>query len=118
MKTILNVLTVVSLIAMPAIAGAQGNPPNQIPSGGITSVQGIYDKLIVVSNWLFAFLLVFAVIFIIWAAWNYLTAAGDQNKVQKAKDGILYAIIAVAIAVLAKVIINVVANFFGASVTV
>lgn len=47
-----------------------------------------------------------AVIFIIVGGVNYMTSAGDTNKLQKAKNTILYAVIGLIIAVLSFAIVN------------
>lgn len=47
-----------------------------------------------------------AVIFIVIGGVNYMTSAGDANKVKKAKDTILYAVIGLAICALAFAIVN------------
>jgi len=49
-----------------------------------------------------------AAIFIIWAAFKYLTAQGDPEKVGTARQMLIYAVIAIAIALLATVIDNIV----------
>lgn len=48
-----------------------------------------------------------AVIMIIISGFNYITSGGDSNKVAAAKNTLIYAVIGIAIAVLAQVIVNV-----------
>ncbi len=48
-----------------------------------------------------------AVIMIIVSGFNYITSGGDSNKVAAAKNTLIYAVIGIAIAVLAQVIVNV-----------
>jgi len=48
-----------------------------------------------------------AVIMIIISGFNYITSGGDSNKVAAAKNTLIYAVIGIAVAVLAQVIINV-----------
>lgn len=47
-----------------------------------------------------------AVIMVITAGFKYVTAGGDSNKITSAKNTLIYAIIGVAIAVLAQVIVH------------
>ncbi|MBR3230818.1 hypothetical protein IKF73_02220 [Candidatus Saccharibacteria bacterium] len=47
-----------------------------------------------------------AVIFIIIGGIQYMTSTGDPNKIKKAKDTILYAVIGLAVVILAFVIVN------------
>lgn len=55
-----------------------------------------------VVDWMFTFLLVISVIFVIIAAYNYLFAAGDAEKVKKAHLMIVYAVVAIAVGLLAR----------------
>ena len=69
---------------------------------GVRSFEGflsIFDTLI---TWLFTILLVLAVIFIILAAFQYLTAGGEEEKIKKAHQKIIYAIVGIAVAFLAQ----------------
>lgn len=72
-------------------------------SGGddqlITVIQNILYAIIAVSG-------IVAVIYIIIGGINYMTSSGDTNKVQKARQTILYAVIGLIVCALAFVIVN------------
>ena len=108
-------------LALPLLASAQNippvNPPTQanVPQGHITSLQGVLQTVCTVFQDLFYFLIALAVIFILVAAFRYLTAAGDPEKVKAAGSTLLYAAIAVGVALLARAIPLIVASFLGAS---
>ena len=53
-------------------------------------------------DWLFVLLLITATIFIILAAFQFITGGGDATKVSEARQKLLYAIIAVVVAAFAK----------------
>ena len=53
---------------------------------------------------------VVAAIFIVIGGWGYVTAAGDPNKLQKAKTTIMYALIGLVVVALAEVITAFVSN--------
>jgi hypothetical protein len=61
-----------------------------------------------VINWILIAVGLICVIFIIWGGIRYATSGGDSEKVKNAKNTLLYAIIGLAIALLAAVIVNVV----------
>ncbi len=62
----------------------------------------------------FALAGVVAVIVIILAGINYILSAGDPQKTAKAKDTILYALIGLAVALLANIIVTfVIGRVFG-----
>ena len=107
---------------LPALAFAQTTiiPPGpaagtNIPQSNITSLQTILNDLCVVFAWMFYFLIVVAVIFVIVAAFKYLLAGGDPEKVKAAGATLLYAAVAIGVALLAKAIPLVIGSFLGAS---
>lgn len=53
-----------------------------------------------------------AALFIVMAAFTYLLAGGDPEKTSKAKNQVVFSIIAIAIALLATGIVLVVKSFF------
>ena len=53
-----------------------------------------------------------SVIMLIWGGIRYTTSAGDSNKVQAAKNTVLYAIVGLVIAILAYAIVNMVIDKF------
>jgi hypothetical protein len=112
--------SIVALV-LPALAFAQSLPPPSaptqvnVPQGQINSLQGVLQMLCTVFAWAFYFLIVIAVIFVIVAAFKYLTAAGDPEKVKSAGATLLYAAIAIGIALLARAVPLVIGSFLGAS---
>ena len=94
-----------------SIASAEATAPHEIPSPDDTifdsGPNGIIRLLKTVANWLFSILLVLAVIFIILAAYKYLISGGGDG-VSKAHKMLIYAIIAIAVAFLARGIVYVV----------
>lgn len=108
---------------LPALAFAQTTVTSPVSAGGtasvpqanITSLQSILNDLCVVFAWMFYFLIVVAVIFVIFAAFKYLTAGGDPEKVKGAGSTLLYAAVAIGVALLAKAIPLVIGSFLGAS---
>jgi len=124
MKKIINFAkefspSIVALV-LPAFAFAQNLPqpvaptPTGVPQGNITSLQAVLQLLCTVFAWAFYFLIVLAVIFVIVAAFKYLTAAGDPEKVKSAGATLLYAAIAIGVALLARAVPLVVGSFLGA----
>ena len=80
----------------------------------ITDIQGIYSLVEKFAKWLQAFFFIIAAIFIIMAAFGYLTSAGDDDKVKKAKSQLVYAVVAIVVALLAFVMVTILKNFLGA----
>lgn len=97
MKKILAVaLTGATLL--PLLALAQAVPPVTIVTS-FTNVTLILGTLI---GWIFTIFMIIAVIIVIFAAFNYLTAGGDDEKIGTAKKQFIYAAVAIAVALVAK----------------
>ena len=67
----------------------------------IASVADVQSTLNAIVSKMFGLILVLGVLVIIWSAFSFLTSGGDQEKVETAKKILLYAVIAVAISILA-----------------
>lgn len=65
-----------------------------------------------IANWIFALLLTVAVIYVLLAAFEYLTSKGGEG-VEKAHKMLIYAAVAIAVAVLAKGFVSIAANIAG-----
>ena len=93
--------------------GGSGVPGGEVGGSGtgnartVDTVEDVMTVIDNITNWMFTIFLALAVIMIIYAAFVFLTAGGGDN-VNKARKMLLYAVAAIAIAVLAKGIVNVV----------
>ena len=66
-------------------------------------------------KWFFNFVIIFGIIFIIYAGYIYVTSGGDTGKTKKAMQILMYALIGIAIALLAKALINFVGSWIKGS---
>ncbi len=104
-------LAVVSLFLLPmAVAMGQEQPQILPPGPGGFTMTDVYTILNTIVNWFFAILIILAVFFIFVAAFYYLTAAGDAEKVKTAHATLIYALVAIAVALLAKGLVYLVGN--------
>jgi len=114
MKKISSLILGSLLLPMMTFA-AEFDIPGQ--TGGTTVGIRRFEDLVAIierlTNWVFIILMVLAVLFIILAAFAYLTAGGDEEKVGKAHQRIIYAVVALAVAFLAKGVSFVVAQLLG-----
>ena len=108
MKKLLTGITLVSLLALPVVATATA--PEGVP---LMTGQGTIDALENLIDWLFTILLIVAVIFLVIAAFSFITASGDPDKVGKARNYVLYALIGVAVAVAARGLVALVQLIMG-----
>lgn len=116
LKLILAGLLVVPTIAL-ATAPAASAEGDFTLKGGVGSAQGegvdkvAADPESLVKQFVNIFLFAvgaLSVIMLIWGGIRYTTSAGDSNKVQAAKNTVLYAIVGLVVAILAYAIVNMV----------
>jgi hypothetical protein len=108
-----------TLLAIPVVAAAQvgGGSPFVAPIAPVTSLIAVGQTLCNITNWLFYFLIILAVVFIIIAAFKYLTAAGSDEKVTSASHMLLYAVIAIIVGIIAKAVPGLVGSIMGTGTT-
>jgi len=73
-----------------------------------------FDILWKALNWFFNIVIILGIIFIIYAGFTYITSSGDPAKTKRALQILMYALIGIAIAILAKALINFVSDWLGA----
>jgi len=102
-----------SLLVSPFIAAAQlgADSPPALDEGQITDYGTLMDKIGSIGSYMLGILLAIAVIFLIFAAFTYLTSGGEEKATTKAKNYIIYAVVAIAIGLLARGLVEVVRQF-------
>jgi hypothetical protein len=103
---------VVMLAMAPALALAQLTEPPVI-----TGLGGITTAVTAIVNWMIGLFWILAVAFVIWAAFLYLTAGGDEEKIKGAKQRLIFAVVAAAIALVATGLRVIVENILKGQVT-
>lgn len=105
-------------IVMPIASVVYAQPSTQLNLPGantnINSVSSLVDILRGVVRWIYIIFFIIAVLFIIFAAFTYLTAGGDPEKTTNAKNQLIYAAVAIAVALLAVGFQSIVSNFLAA----
>jgi hypothetical protein len=116
MNKMKNVLygTMASAMALaPALASAQGwAPANGMANSNLSNVT-IGQQLTTVMLWLLAIVGILGVIGFVVAGILYVTAAGDEDQVGKAKSTMMYSIIGVIVALLGYIVITQIGRIFG-----
>ncbi len=110
---------VLSLLVLPMVAGvAFAQSPGQFPGAGDIGIdqygpQNVttwVEVVITVVQWFYTIVFVVAVLFILLAAYNFITSGGDEEKTGTAKKQLMYAVIGVAVALLSYGIVTFVRN--------
>jgi len=73
--------------------------PTKVDEWGLCCTLNAVAK---VTNYIFYFFMLLAVAFGIYAAFLFLTAGGEEEKIKKARATLLYIVIAIVVAVLAR----------------
>ncbi len=84
-----------------------------VPEGPSTGDVDILQIISNIVNWVFAIFLGLSALFIILAAFQFLTAGGDSTKVSSARDKLLFAAIGIAVAMLSRAITPIVKNILN-----
>ena len=79
--------------------------------GPITGFRDIVNLFTKAARWLYTIFFIVATMYILFAAYTYLTAGGDSTKVEKATKMIKNAVIAIVIALLASGVALIINNF-------
>ena len=87
-------------------------PPTSLKSP-INSPTEVVTTLNTISGWLFTIFFALAIVFLIYAAFVYLTAGGNETRVGSAKNILIYAIVAIVVALVAGGIPLFVAGLLG-----
>jgi hypothetical protein len=115
MKKILPLLA----LFLPFTAFAQvPQAPITAPSE-IANINQIFNSgnVCAIVNWAFWLIIVFSIIFTLVAAFRYLTAAGNPEKVKRAGSTLLYVVVAIIVALIAKGFPLIISSFIGGGLT-
>lgn len=115
---VLGLSTVLLLIftALGGVASAQLISSGDVPSSiaGATGGEGSFRVLILnIVNFFLLFLGLIAVIMIIYGGITYVTAAGNQESIEKAKKIIMYAIVGIIIVMISFALVSTVIGGAG-----
>jgi len=72
-------------------------PSQQLPEGP-EKAQDLLDTLDLITDWIFAIAMTIGLIFLIMAAFQFVTGGGDPTKMSEARQKLLYAFIGIAVA--------------------
>ncbi len=106
MKKIISASLLVLLSASVVLAAYTPEGPSE---GDVDVLQIIRN----IVNWVFAIFLALSALFIILAAFQFLTAGGDSTKVSAARDKLLMAAVGIAVAMLSRAITPIVRNILN-----
>jgi hypothetical protein len=80
-------------------------PSSDLTAAAFNNVDDLYTLLNTIAEWFYAFVLVLAVVAVLYGAFTYVTAAGDSEKLTQARWIVIGALIGTAIATLSRGVI-------------
>ena len=91
-------LGVSSAVLEPPPSGKGLPVETEVPGTGLA----LLGRIDLITNWVFAVFIAIAVIFIVLAAFQFITGGGKPEEVSLARQKLIYAVIGIAIALLAR----------------
>jgi magnesium-transporting ATPase (P-type) len=108
-------LLMVSPVLTAAVTFKEGEipKPEQLVPGGspISTDRELLNVVTSVVKWVYTIFFVVAVVFILFAAFNYLTAGGQPEKVKSSHTQLIWASVAIAIALLSVAAAQIIQSF-------
>jgi hypothetical protein len=109
MKKLILTVALISLLSAASVSFAQYSDSPVAPNIQID----IWSLLTRATNWFFGIVIFIAAIMLIAAGFNYVTSGGNEDKMKIALNTLIYALIGVAIAFLAKGMIYMICSFIN-----
>ena len=88
-------------------------PPGDLPDPTFTNLDELFEILGTLVGWVMLFVIMVAVVMIIWAGFNFITASGDEAKTKKGKSMLTYALIGVIVVLGVRGLISLAAMVVG-----
>ncbi len=95
------------------LAFAQTIPTTPQSPTYITTAADILTKLDTILNWIFTIALILAVVFLILAGIQFVTSGSDPAKISEARQKLIWAIVGIIVAAIAKGLPWVILNIVG-----
>jgi hypothetical protein len=116
-KNILALITLSFLSASHALADMTvtdtGNGGWRLPDNTYNLPDQDFGTLVMtIINWMLGFIVLLAILAIIWGSTIYIASSGDQQRVGQAKNTIKYALMGLIMAGLAWAVVNLVVTVF------
>lgn len=115
MKKILYTASLIAILALNVLAFLPANA-QYTGQANVPQAESLHDWMTTVNTvarWIYTIILVAAVILVLYAAILYLTAAGNPDKVKQANKILIYAVVAIVVAVIAFSITKIVGGLIG-----
>lgn len=113
--TVRNAADVNNVLSGAGAACVDGLTDYDAPYGGVNGAQCcLFSTIIYIVNWLFMLIMIIVVILILLGAFTLVTASGSEEGVRKGRNYIIFALVGVAVALLARALPYLIRSIMGA----
>jgi hypothetical protein len=98
-----------SYLALQLPGGGTIVPPNSVPKGGLSFVQGVFSNAL---SLMIVAAVVLVIIFIVWSGIQWVTSNGDKGKIAAARARLTWAVIGLIIVLATFFILNFIGYLF------
>ena len=92
--------SLLSVVAFPLVVAGAPEAPVNVPRDAVGTAAGLIAIIENIVNWVFAFMIALSVIFILIAGFQFIT--GGAKGAEEGREKLIWAIVGIIIAVLAK----------------
>ncbi|HOX30242.1 MAG TPA: pilin, partial [Candidatus Paceibacterota bacterium] len=102
-KILISIMVLFSFLGLafvPVAVNAALTPPpaeDDVTKDTAPPTNSVEEAINNIMNWFFVIVLIVAVMFLLWAGFLFITAGGDPDKVNTARQNVMYAMVGVAV---------------------
>ncbi len=109
-----GILAVIAAVGLPVVHALAVTPlPLPPVVNNINSGESVLGSICVILNYIFTAAIILSIALILVAAFKYMTASGDPEKLKSAHKAIMYVAVGIAVAILARTVPVIVGSFLG-----
>jgi len=110
-----SLLSFMFMFSFASFALAETSVPGTITDSGIESMADVVELIEDIAGWFQVIVLAIAVFMIIWAGFTWMIAGGDDEKLTKARQTLIYALVGIAVVVVAYGLVELMKVLIGSS---
>ena len=113
--TSVSLLSFMFMFSFTSVALAITTAPGTVETSGVDSPSDVVDLIEAIAGWFQVIVLAIAVFMIIYAGFIWMTAAGEEDKLTRARQTLIYALVGIAVVVVAYGLVALMTTLIGSS---
>jgi len=118
-KTLISVsvLSLIFMFSIASVALAVDAPASTetVTTSGVDDMDDVVDLVEAIAGWFQVIVLAIAVVMIIYAGFTWMTAGGDDEKLGSARQTFIYALVGIAVVLVAYGLVKLMTTLVGSS---